>query len=90
MRKDLYTLQNVYYMKNFQKRTFQRVFKEMRRHFANRLTSKTGNEKWETFDSFYLEVDNKRTLQKDDENKLKLLEGYDNYVQSMQKKFENA
>ena len=58
----------------------------MHRHFANRLTSKTGNEKWETFDSFYLEVDNKREHYKDDENKLKLLEGYDNYVQSMQKK----
>ena len=65
-------------------------FKEMHRHFANRLTSKTGYEKWETFDSFYLEVDNKREHYKDDKNKLKLLEGYDNYVQSMQKKFENA
>ena len=65
------------------------VYDEMHRHFAQRLTS-LKDEKWETFDSFYLEVDNKREHYKDDENKLKLLEGYDNYVQSMQKKFENA
>ena len=37
------------------------------------------------FDSFYLEVDNKREHYKDDENKLKLLDGYDNYVQSRKK-----
>ena len=66
------------------------LYKEMHRHFANRLTSMTGSERWETFNSFYFEVDNKREQYKDDENKLRLLDGYDNYVQSMEKKFENA
>ena len=29
-------------------------------------------------------------INKDDENKLKILEGYNNYVEEMEKKFENA
>ena len=65
------------------------LYNEMHKHFAKRLTS-TDNEKWETFASFYKECDDHREKYKDDENKLKILEGYNNYVEEMEKKFENA
>lgn len=65
------------------------LYNEMHRHFAKRLTS-TNNEKWETFASFYKECDDHREKYKDDESKLKILEGYNNYVEEMEKKFENA
>ena len=65
------------------------LYNEMHKHFAKRLTS-TDNEKWETFASFYKECDDHREKYKDDENKLKILEGYNNYVEEMEKKFENV
>mgnify|MGYP001335855457 FL=1 len=65
------------------------LYNEMHKHFSKRLTS-TDNEKWETFASFYKECDDHREKYKDDENKLKILEGYNNYVEEMEKKFENA
>ena len=65
------------------------LYNEMHRHFAKRLTS-TNSEKWETFASFYKECDDHREKCKDDENKLKILEGYNNYVEEMEKKFLNA
>ena len=65
------------------------LYNEMHKHFAKRLTS-IDNEKWETFASFYKECDDHREKYKDDENKLKILEGYNNYVEEMEKKFENA
>ena len=65
------------------------LYNEMHKHFAKRLTS-TDNEKWETFASFYKECDDHREKYKDDENKLKILEGYNNYVEEMEKNFENA
>ena len=65
------------------------LYNEMHRHFAKRLTS-TDNEKWETFASFYKECDDHREKYKDDESKLIILEGYNNYVEKMEKKFENA
>ena len=65
------------------------LYNEMHKHFAKRLTSKD-NEKWETFASFYKECDDHREKYKDDENKLKILEGYNNYVEEMEKKFENV
>ena len=65
------------------------LYNEMHRHFAKRLTS-TDNEKWETFASFYKECDDHREKYKDDESKLKILEGYNNYVEKMEKKFEKA
>ena len=65
------------------------LYNEMHRHFAKRLTS-TDNEKWENFASFYKECDDHREKYKDDEKKLKILEGYNNYVEEMEKKFENA
>ena len=65
------------------------LYNEMHRHFAKRLTS-TNNEKFETFASFYKECDDHREKYKDDESKLKILEGYNNYVEKMEKKFENA
>ena len=55
----------------------------MHRHFAKRLTS-TDNEKWETFASFYKECDDQEKY-KDDESKLKILEGYNNYVEKWKK-----
>ena len=67
----------------------QSLYNEMHKHFAKRLTS-IDNEKWETFASFYKECDDHREKYKDDENKLKILEGYNNYVEEMEKKFENA
>ncbi len=66
------------------------LYKEMHMYFAERLNSKNGDEKWETFGSFYKQVDDIREKYKDDENKLNLLNGYDNYVQEMEKKFENV
>ena len=65
------------------------LYNEMHRHFAKRLTS-TNSEKWETFASFYKECDDHREKYKDDENKLKILEGYNAHVEEMEKKFENA
>ena len=65
------------------------LYNEMHRYFAKRLTS-TDNEKWETFASFYKECDDHREKYKDDDSKLKILEGYNNYVEKMEKKFENA
>ena len=65
------------------------LYNEMHKHFSKRLTS-TDNEKWETFASFYKECDDHREKYKDDENKLKILEGYNNYVEEMEKKFENV
>lgn len=65
------------------------IYNEMHRHFAKRLTS-LNNEKWETFASFYNELDNQRKKFEEDENKLQILEGYNNYVENMEKRFINA
>ena len=65
------------------------IYNEMHRHFAKRLTS-LNNEKWETFASFYNELDNQRKKFEEDESKLQILEGYNNYVENMEKRFINA
>ena len=65
------------------------IYNEMHRHFAKRLTS-LNNEKWETFASFYNEIDNQRKKFEEDESKLQILEGYNNYVENMEKRFINA
>ena len=65
------------------------IYNEMHRHFAKRLTS-LNNEKWETFASFYNELDNQRKKFEEDESKLRILEGFNNYVENMEKRFINA
>ena len=65
------------------------IYNEMHRHFAQRLTS-TNKEKWETFASFFKECDDYREKYKNHEDKLKILDGYNNYVERMQKNFEHA
>ena len=58
-------------------------------HLAKGLTS-LNNEKWETFASFYNELDNQRKKFEEDQSKLQVLNEYNNYVENMEKRFINA
>ena len=58
--------------------------------FATFWLTSLDNEKWETFASFYNELDNQRKKFEEDQSKLQILEEYNNYVENMEKRFINA
>ena len=65
------------------------IYNEVHREFAKRLLS-TNDEKWATAAKFYSEVDYLRGKYSSDKERLVLLDGYNQYVMDIQKKFENA
>ena len=67
------------------------MFKSIKREIANRILSER-KEKWWTCKEFYHECDNLRAKysDKNDENKLKFLDDLNEFVMSIQKKYETA
>ncbi len=67
------------------------IYNEIHRLFASRLLS-TNDVKWETVPKFYKELDDMRAKfdKQENEDGLKLLDEYNQFVQEIEKKFENA
>ena len=67
------------------------IYNEIHRLFASRLLS-TNDVKWETVPKFYKELDDLRAKfdKQENEDGLKLLDEYNQFVQEIEKKFENA
>ena len=68
----------------------EKMLKEIQREIAKRILSE-GKEKWWTCKEFYFECDNLREkyTNNKDEEKLKFLDQLNNFVMSIQKKYEN-
>ena len=67
------------------------IFKSMKRDIAKRILSER-KEKWWTIPTLYTEIDTLREkyTNENDEEKLNLLDEFNNYAMSIQKKYENA
>ena len=67
------------------------MYNEIHREFAERLLS-TNSEKWATTSKFYSELDylREKYTKAKDAGRLKLLDGYNQYVMDIQNRFENA
>ena len=67
------------------------IFKSMKRDIAKRILSER-KEKWWTIPTLYTEIDTLREkyTNENDEEKLNLLDEFNNYAMSIQKKYENV
>ena len=67
------------------------IFKSMKRDIAKRILSER-KEKWWTIPTLYTEIDTLREkyTNENDGEKLNLLDEFNNYAMSIQKKYENA
>ena len=63
--------------------------KNIKMEIAKKILSEN-QEKWHTCKEFYFECDNLREKHKDDEKKLKVLDELNEYVMSVQRKYENV
>ena len=73
------------------RRYFQTLCKSIRRDIAKRILSEK-KEKWWTIPTLYNEIDTLREkyTNENDNEKLALLEEFNNYAMSIQKKYENV
>ena len=69
----------------------EKMFKNIKREISKRILSEK-KEKWWTCKEFYFECDNLREKysNENDDQKLKFLDELNNFVMSIQKKYENA
>ena len=65
------------------------IKKRVKRDIAERIFS-TDKQNWTTLPEFYRQIDEKRNKYENDEKKMKLLNDYDEFAQSIQKKYEIA
>ena len=67
------------------------ILKSMKRDIAKRILSER-KEKWWTIPTLYTEIDTLREkyTNENDEEKLNLLDEFNNYAMSIQKKYENV
>ena len=65
------------------------IKKRVKRDIAERIFS-TDKQNWTTLPEFYRQIDEKRNKHESDEKKMKLLNDYDEFAQSIQKKYETA
>ena len=65
------------------------ITKRIKREIAERLFS-TDKQTWTTLPEFYRQIDEKRSQHENDKKKMKLLEEYDHFAQSIEKKYESA
>ena len=63
--------------------------KKIKREIAERIFS-TDKQNWTTLPEFYRQIDEKRNKHENDEKKMKLLEEYDEFAQSIERKYESA
>ena len=64
-------------------------FKKVKREIAERIFS-TEKQNWTTLPEFYRQIDEKRNKYENDEKKMNLLSEYDEFAQSIEKKYESA
>ena len=65
------------------------IKKRVKRDIAERIFS-TDKQTWTTLPEFYRQIDEKRNKHESDEKKMKLLNDYDEFAQSIQKRYETA
>tara|TARA_X000001036_G_scaffold122998_1_gene116495 strand:+ start:268 stop:594 length:327 start_codon:yes stop_codon:yes gene_type:complete len=65
------------------------VTKRVKREIAERIFS-TDKKSWTTLPEFYRQIDEKRNKHENDKKKMKLLDEYDYFAQSIEKKYESA
>ena len=64
-------------------------FKKVKREIAERIFS-TEKQNWTTLPEFYRQIDEKRNKYEKDEKKMQLLNEYDEFAQTIGKKYETA
>ena len=65
----------------------ENILKKVKRGIAERIFSKD-KQNWTTLPEFYKSIDDMRAKNENDEAKLKLLDEYDAFAQSIEKKYE--
>ena len=67
------------------------MYKSIKREIAKRILSER-NEKWWTIPTLFTEIDTLREkyTNENDQKKLELLDEFNNYAMSIQKKYENS
>lgn len=65
------------------------IYKEVKREIAQRILS-TDEVNWTTVSEFYRQIDQERNKSENDPKRMKLLDEYNDFVMSIQKKYEAA
>ena len=65
------------------------IYKEVKREIAQRILS-TDEVNWTTVSEFYRQIDQERNKSENNPKRMKLLDEYNDFVMSIQKKYEAA